>query len=495
MARSMSLRCATFFFLAAGGLLAAGGCGDDAAQRRSLALSECRLPRLAQPAQCGTLEVPENRDMADGRKIGIFVGILPANTLSPARDPLFILAGGPGQAASALAPFASQLAAIRRTRDIVLVDQRGTGRSSPLDCAALKPDRSAAFDTDPLPRAKACAVELAERGVDASQYTTAAWVADLEAVRSALGYPRINVWGGSYGTRAALEYLRRHPDRVRAMILDGVAPPAMKITLDVWTTREAAFDAIVDACKRARPCTAAHADPAATLAAIEKDLGSAHRVARISDPQTGDPVDVPVTFDLILAALQPLTYAPELASLVPELLDRAIAEDYAPLVAASLVITSDLAEQVNTALHYSVTCAEDVPRIAPGEASQKLGALRTKALAERLIGVCDIWPKGSVAADFGTPVRSDIPVLLLSGALDPVTPPAYASEVAKTLPNSRHIVASGFGHLVSSHGCAPRLVASFVEHGDLDHLPNDCIERLSASTRPPFFADRLGPKP
>ncbi len=171
--------------------------------------------------------MPENRDRPGGRRISLAVAVLPANTLNPRPDPLFILAGGPGQAASYLGPFAASLTDVRKDRDIVLVDQRGTGRSSPLDCAAFRPDDSpeATLELDPVPKAAACAKELAARGVDAAQYTTAAWVADLDAVRAALGYPTINLWGGSYGTRVALEYVRRHPDRVRSIVLDGVAPP------------------------------------------------------------------------------------------------------------------------------------------------------------------------------------------------------------------------------------------------------------------------------
>ena len=186
--------------------------------------------------------MPEDRSKPDGRKIEIFAAVLPANTVTPKDDPLVVLAGGPGQAASTLAPFASRLAELRRTRDVVLVDQRGTGRSSPLVCEAFKPRDTDVFEPDPLPRAKACVAELTGKGVDLAQYTTTAWIADLEAMREALGYERWNLWGGSYGTRVAQEYLRTHAERVRTMVLDGVAPPGMIISLDVWPTREAALD-------------------------------------------------------------------------------------------------------------------------------------------------------------------------------------------------------------------------------------------------------------
>jgi pimeloyl-ACP methyl ester carboxylesterase len=492
--RSAGLLRASLAALALAAIALVAACSDSVS-KRAVVLSECRLPRFAQPAQCGTLEVPEDRAKPEGRKVKLFVAILPANTLSPKPDPLVILAGGPGQAASQLAPFASQLNAIRRTRDIILVDQRGTGKSSPLQCFAFEPSRQDPYETDPVPRARLCADELRLNSIDAGQYTTTAWVADLEAVRNALGYPRLNLWGGSYGSRAALEYLRRHPDRVRSVVLDGVVPPRMKVSLDVWSTRDAALTDVVDACRKSPRCIAAHPDPAATLAAIAGDLGASGKSIAISDPRTGESKDVPVTFDLIIGALQPLTYAPELSGLIPELLDRAKAGDYAPLLATVDIVTGNLAEQMNAALHYSVTCAEDVPRIGAGDLAKTLAGVRGASLANRVIAVCDVWPKGTMPADFATPVKSDVPALLLSGALDPVTPPAYGEEVAKTLTNSRHVVAGGLGHIVSSHGCAPRLIASFVDHAGFDDLPPGCIDQLTKGVRPPMWPDRLAPQP
>ncbi|HSV18585.1 MAG TPA: alpha/beta hydrolase [Casimicrobiaceae bacterium] len=474
--------------------LACASCADTAGRHGRVALSECRLPHLAQAAQCGTIRVPENRAQPGGRQIELFAAILPANTLSPQPDPLVILAGGPGQAASTLAGFAQSLGAVRRTRDIVLIDQRGTGRSAALSCKAFTADDRAEFELDPVPKARACLEELKSRGADPAQYTTTRWVEDLEAVRDALGYPRLNLWGGSYGTRVALEYLRRHPERVRTVVLDGVAPPALRITLDVWRTRDAALDDIIAACRASPACSHAFPDPAATLEGIERDLGDGKEVT-FEDPRVGAPQTFRFTFEHVIGALQPLTYAPELASLVPELLQRASEGDYAPLVAATLAVTADLPEQMNAALHYSVTCAEDVPRIDATTRTKVLLDSRAGRMAERIIAVCDLWPRGDMPADFATPVTSNVPVLLLSGGLDPVTPPAYGAEVARTLTHSRHIVAPGYGHIVSPHACAPRLVSTFVERGDFDTLSEACIAKLGQSKRPPFFTDRLAARP
>ncbi|MEP7206778.1 MAG: alpha/beta fold hydrolase [Casimicrobiaceae bacterium] len=477
------------------GILA--GCGDTRSPGgRTLQLGECRLPKVALAAQCGELEVPEDRSKPDGRRISIGVAILAANTLGPAPDPLFLLAGGPGQAASYLGPFAAQFAAVRRHRDIVLVDQRGTGRSSPLTCAAFE-DTDAAdatLEIDPVPRATRCAQELAARGVDTRQYTTAAWVADLDAVRAALGYARINLWGGSYGTRVAQEYLRRHPQHVRTMVLDGVAPPSLKVALDVWPTREAAIDAAFAACGQSPTCGRDHADLKATLERIDEHLGGGRELT-LADPRTGEARTVRIDLDHVIGALQALAYLPEFASLMPHALHEAAAGDFAPLFATAMALTGGLTAELNSALYYSVTCAEDVPRISAAEREAKLTGLRARNLALRGLAVCDVWPHGVALPESAGPVTSEIPVLLLSGGLDPVTPPAYGEEVAKTFGNSRHVVAAGYGHNVSAHACAPRLIAAFIEAGGFATLPRTCIEHLEHSTRPPFWPDRLGPAP
>ncbi|HJU23705.1 MAG TPA: alpha/beta hydrolase [Casimicrobiaceae bacterium] len=469
------------------------GCGDRASTRH-IKLSECRLPKVAQAVQCGTLEVPENRARPNGRRIAIFVAILPANTLSPSPDPLFLIAGGPGQAASSLGPFAMQLAQVRRTRDIVLVDQRGTGRSSPLACPAFAPDEHVEFDTDPVPKATLCAAQLAKAGVDASQYTTSAWIEDLDAIREALGYRRVNLWGGSYGTRVAQEYLRRHGDQVRSVVLDGVAPFSMRISFDVWRTRAQALDALFAACRKSLACAKAHRDPAAALNELHASLANGKDVT-VRDPRTGAMQPMHIDFDAIYAALQPLTYSPETASLVPELIALAKDGEYGPVFATAVNVVGDLTDEFTPALFYSVTCAEDMPRITSEERENGVANPRARGLARRSIDVCDHWPKGSYPSDFATPVRSDVPVLLLSGGLDPVTPPDYAADVAKGFPNSRQVVASGFGHIVSPHACAPRLVAAFVDNAGFDKLPSDCIEFFAHSARPPLWPDRLAPLP
>jgi pimeloyl-ACP methyl ester carboxylesterase len=474
-------------------LLAA--CGDQAVTRQ-VALHECRLPKLSTAAQCATVEVPEDRSKPRARTLAIAVAILPANTPSPDADPLFMLAGGPGQSAEALVPVAAELAAVRRTRDIVLMDPRGAGKSSPLTCAAFAPrDPFDELLDDELnaTAAQRCLAELrASDTADVSRYNTPETAADLDAVRAALGYDRINVWGGSYGTRVAQEYARRYPSRVRSMVLDGVAPPAMRITLDAWPAREAALADVLAACAENPACRRAYPDLNATLAQIRTALADSPGVT-IADPRTGAPRELPMTFDLVIGALQGLVYAPELASLIPPLLGRAEAGDFAPLMAAATLSSGDLAQNLNLALHYAVTCAEDAPRVTAEDTATLLATLRAPSLAARNVAACDGWPRPTLPDDFYSPLTSAIPTLILSGALDPVTPPANGQTVASTLSNSRHIVAAGYGHIVTPHACVPRLVEKFIATADFSTLPQSCLDYLATSKRPPIFSSLLEP--
>jgi pimeloyl-ACP methyl ester carboxylesterase len=467
-------------------------CGDRLALRQ-VELHECRLPKLPSPAQCGTINVPEDRTKPGGRQIPIALVVLPANTLRPKPDPLFMLAGGPGQSAAALVPLAGMLSGVRRDRDIVLVDPRGAGHSAPLHCAALAPrdalDELA--DADVASIARRCLAELESKGdVDVSQYTTPAYVADLDAVRDALGYQRINLWGGSYGTRVAQEYMRRHPQHVRSAILDGVAPPDLRISLDAWFARDKALSQVFAACAEDVSCKRAYPDLEATLAGIRSKL--AHEpVVSVIDPRTGARRSVTLHFDTVVGALQALVYAPDLASLIPPLLARAEAGDFAPLAAASLLVADSVDQSLNRALHYAVTCAEDAPRIDAADARQALAALRAPTLAERNRAACDRWPRPTLPADFYSPLNSDIPVLILSGGLDPVTPPANGQRVAQTLPNSRHVIAAGYGHIVSQHACAPQLIDKFIGEAGFSSLPQSCLDYFATSGRPLLFASLL----
>ena len=333
------------------------------APARAIALTECRLPRARhRRAMRRAGSAGESRARRRDARSALAVAVLPANTLTPRPDPLFILAGGPGQAATRSGRSPRSSIDVRRDRDIVLVDQRGTGRSSPLDCAAFGPTTASRRRSRSIRcrRRRHAPGNCRRSGIDPAQYTTAAFVADLDAIRVALGYDRINLWGGSYGTRVALEYLRRHPAQVRSMVLDGVVPPRMApLARRLADARGRARGAdrrlrrrarVPRRASRSRRDARRHRRPPRT----DRSRRHAHRSAhRRGTRRCGS------SFDHVLAALQPLFYVPELASLLPEVIGRAAAGDFGPLVAAVSLLTADVAEQLNTALHFSVTCADD----------------------------------------------------------------------------------------------------------------------------------------
>src|SRR5215471_18088486 len=192
----------------------------------TVALQPCRSAGDAIEGWCGHYEVFENRQARTGRKIALNIFIVPARAEMREPDPFFALAGGPGQGATEAFPQAAYVRTIAERRDVVLVDQRGTGKSNPLDCTLLSVDNPQEVLGAPysLDRIRSCRAD-SDRKADTTQYTTSIAADDLDEVRAALGYGRVNVLGGSYGTKAALVYLRRHGEHVRTLTLEAVAPP------------------------------------------------------------------------------------------------------------------------------------------------------------------------------------------------------------------------------------------------------------------------------
>ena len=480
------------------------GCGpsiDAGLNRGDIALAECRLKDIATSVWCGRVSVPEDPANAGGKKIDIHVAILPAYTRTRAPDPLVLLAGGPGQSASDLGRVALLFDPVRRARDIVLIDQRGTGRSNPFNCKlfdTLDPV-AAMMQVDPEPAAiRACASGF---DGDPRLYTTVSYIADLEAVRKALGVERYNLWGGSYGTRVALAYLAQHPQSIRSAIIDGVAPTSMRILFEALNNGQSQLARTIADCQANAACAAAYPGLADDWTRLAREYATAKPLTLIH-PRTGRSQTIDADFMSIDAALRTLLYSAEYSALVPELVTRAAAGDLAPLFAASLRIVGDLGQGMNIGLQLSVVCAEDRERIdaterakVAGSSSSSSSSSTTAQVLERIDRACGEWPKGSVPPEFHQPTTSSTPVLVFSGGLDPVTPPANGELAAKTLSASTHIIAPGYAHLVSPHACAPRLVARFVDDGNASNLPEDCVKALKSSKRPPFFVNRLELKP
>jgi pimeloyl-ACP methyl ester carboxylesterase len=472
--------------LAAGLCLVSCSPGPDAS-RRAIALETCRLPGVDAPAKCGTYEVWEDRDAKAGRRIRLDLAVIPAKMRAKEPDPLVIFAGGPGQGAVSLASQVMPLfAKLNDARDVVLIDQRGTGNSAPLDCPEEEQPLQQLFE-DSLPE-KMVAKCLAQIAADPRLYTTSIAVEDIDEVLGVLGYAKVDLWGGSYGTRMALEYLRRHGERVRTVVLDGVAPATMKLPLSFVADGDAALKRLIDACEREERCRKVYPSLRETIAKVRAQLARHPVRAAIQDPRTGERETIDVNENVFLSGLFRPLYVAELASLLPLGITAAAEGDFNPLLAQNLEFADDVSENLSIGMHLSVVCAEDIPRITPEDLAKLGGAFFGRSLVDDFVRACAVWPRGKVPADFYDPVRSDVPVLILSGGIDPATPPRHGEEVAATLPNARHFIAPYLGHGVSLHGCAPRLIESFVRAGDARALDGKCLERIPR----PLFILPLG---
>jgi pimeloyl-ACP methyl ester carboxylesterase len=474
------------------------GTAAPAGAAPGIAFSPCTLTHPTQllsiEAKCGRFGVPENPGAPRGRRIELFVALVPAVNLRKQPDPLFVLAGGPGQAATDFyTEAAATLARIHRERDIVLVDQRGTGRSNGLFCSMDDDSLWRSSDSALATEARHC-LDALSRHADVAYYTTSVAVQDLDRVRAALGYQTIDLYGESYGTRVALHYLRRFPGRVRAAILDGVVPPQTAVGASLAVDAQTALDEIFARCGRDPQCHAAFSDPSSDYRRVRATLTRQPVSVRISDPTSGKPVSFDFEPLHLAAVVRLASYTSEQAALLPLSLHEATRGDFGPLAAQFLLVDRTYGNALAYGMHNTVVCTEDVPFYREANidrarlASTYLGASQLDAL-ER---ICSLWPRGPIDPDLHAPLDSSVPVMLLSGADDPVTPPVNAEEVARGLAHHVIVELDGMGHGQLAAPCIDRLMAQFIERGSAASLDISCANRA----RPfPFFTSFAGPPP
>lgn len=444
-------------------------------------------------ALCGQTEVWENRELESGRRIQLRYAVLRAYSASPAKDAVFFLAGGPGQSAMTLAhDLAPLLEGVRRERDIVFLDQRGTGESNPLTCELADPgDPQEQFRTDfDEEKIKDCVARL---DADPTQYTTAAAVADLEDVRSALGYDRVNLIGASYGTRLALAYARKHSAHLRSMVLDGVAPPELRLFLDFLPDGQRALDQAFDYCERNADCSASYPSLRQDFTALMKRLEQAPLVAKVSHPETGEELEITLTAAAFAAAVRGMLYSAEVSQLLPVVIEQVAQGKLDALLTQSMLVSHSVQSTMSLGLLLSVACAEDLPRVGDRELEEYAthSFLPASSVTE-MRRACAVWPHRSAKAEDAAPVVSDVPTLLLSGELDPATPPRWGDVALQGLRQGLHVIVPGQGHGTLSAGCVPKLVSRFVRDGSTRGLDTGCVDGLK---RPHFFLDLLGPRP
>lgn len=446
---------------------------------------ETGKPPLVYGAECGELVVKENPADANSNNINVAILRLPAISPVANTDPLFLIQGGPGGSSIEMA---SQIhgffADVRKNRDLVFVDQRGTGKSNPLRCEQpaseyMQLPESAQMEQY-IARMKNCAEKYQH---NAGFYTTVHAVQDLDAVRSALGYEKINLWGGSYGTRVALEYARRYPQQARTIILDGVAP--VSIALPKYFARDAmaALTAVNNECLAQTDCAAEFGDIVLKAETVLQRLNALEAKGESLKIDYEDPRNqqlemlslTPRTFSsLIFMSL----YSRDLTVLLPRAIHFAEKEDYR-LLAALSALSSDQAQLMNIAegMRYSVICNEDWPQLSTTDIEQSVPFFGVPFVKE-MQPICALWPKAELPEDYWQPIKSDVPALLLSGKHDPVTPDVWAQTVATYLPNATRLNAAGGNHSISSEGCIPQLIAQFIERASMQNVKADCVDKI-----------------
>jgi len=465
-------------------VLEVGGCAKHRLPGALSKLKPCQLEGIDEELFCGKLTVFEDRQTRIGRTIDLNIVVLPAFDQKNKAEPLFNLAGGPGASSAEQADFyAGPGKVYRRRHDVVCVDQRGTGQSNRLAIPRQKTPQYYLSEMFPVDYVKNLR-ETLERRADLTKYTTSIAMDDLDDVRAWLGYDRINLLGGSYGTQAALVYMRRHPEHVRSAILLAVAPTDLKMPLHHAESAARAMDLLLGECERDAACHAAFPqirdDWTNVLAHLEK------QPARVEySPPGKDATAVEIQRGVFAEKIRTWMYRRDQAARIPLIVHRAARGDFAPFLQQA--IGPSIPDFVADGMYLSVTCAEDVPFINPQEARKltegnPFGDYRVFQQTR----ACGMWPRGEIPADFLQPVSSNAPVLIFSGNMDPVTPPKYGEEVSRHLPNSRHVLIAEAGHDVdglTDPACIDRIALEFLEKGDAKNLDVSCVEKMKA---PPF---------
>jgi len=455
-----------------------------AAQAAPPKARNCHLPGVEDTLRCLTLPVPLD-PARPGQALQLHVTVAPALRAGARVDPLFVLAGGPGEAGSEVLPLLNTaLQRVRATRDIVFIDQRGTGLSGKLECESGPDDDSVLSDEQIDAMLRRC---IAASKAPLSAYTTANAARDIEQVRRALGYGKINLWGGSYGTRLGQAYARAFPENVRALILDAVAAPDQVIPAG-GRDSQAALDKLFAQCEQDAACSKAFPGLRAEFGGLVAKVDKGIKVA-LSDPRTARPVDITMTGARLLGTVHNMLYAPADARRLPFLVHSAAQGRWQPFVARRNVSADYSAEGSSaTLLYLAVVCAEDLPRLTPALAASDAAPL-TRDFIARLPGLCRTV--NVPAVPWTEPARIDAPALLLSGALDPVTPPHRAASAARYMTRAQHLTAPNVGHGVSQLGCAPRLLRAFLDRPE-QKIDGRCLDEIPPPT---FLLGSAGPQP
>jgi pimeloyl-ACP methyl ester carboxylesterase len=452
-----------------------------------ITLQPCEVPgaseRTKEKVSCGTYEVFENRATKTGRRITLKIVVFPATGEDKLPDPVFYIPGGPGSSAIEDAPYVAQdLAKIREQRDLVFLDQRGTGGSNPLNCEFFNPSDLQSYlgHWNPPEQVRKCRAQL-ETKADLRLYVTSIAMDDLDDVRAALGYRQINIVAGSYGTRAAQTYLKQHGEHVRTAVLQGVSPTDQSMPRDFPQHTQRALNGVLAECAADAACHAAFPDLGVEVKTVLEKLISGPIEVEVKVPPNSEKItSVKLSRDLAGEAVRYMLYSSGGASRIPLFLHLAATGNFTPLGESAIYFRQQIVATGATGMYLSVTCAEDLPWIKPGEGNGDntfLGDYRLRQQRED----CALWPRGEIPKDYMAPIRSNVPVLITTGQWDPVTPPLYGDRLAKSLPNSRHIIVPSGGHGfggLEGLDCISKLTLDFITTSNAKGLDISCVKGI-----------------
>ncbi len=446
----------------------------------------CHLPNYEEPLRCVQVTVPVDYTAADGDTLKLHVTVAPAFREMAKADPLFVLAGGPGQAGSDIVFLVERaFKRVRATRDIVFIDQRGTGKSGKLACDAITDME----EVSEIEQEKLLADCLKGLKAPLQHYHTANSARDLDEVRKALGYAQVNVWGGSYGTRLGQAYARAFPQSVRALILDSVASPEQ--ILGVWgDDARKSLEAVFAHCEKDAECNKRFPTLAADFRLLADNISAGAVTLDFLHPRTTKPLRFALPYSVFAETVRVMLYSAEMSARLPFVISEASKGNWKPFIAQMYAQSDWSADTMATGLTLAIVCAEDMPRLTADVIAAETAASFLKG--QQVVQ----WPRWCEynkvpAIAYVEPTPLATPALLLSGALDPVTPPHRAEQAMKSLSNAQHVVAANVGHGLSHLGCGPKLLREFIDAPE-QKLDSSCVNEIPL---PPFVINVAGPTP
>lgn len=481
-------------FLACIASLAAGAAAPS--PRLGLNMTNCMLGSKKVPARCGTFTVYEDRAARSGRTIAIPLVVIPAD--HPMHRAIFWNPGGPGggavDAASAIADgsVAKELMSLHDRYDIVLANNRGVGGANAQHCDLYTSAHPEYYFLQNWPDAslKTCRDRLAA-DANLSLYNSSISADDLDDMRAALGYPKIVLDGDSYGSFFFFVYMRQHPQHVESAVLEGVAPPAfLIIPMEDAPGAQLAMDKLIAACHQDAQCSTHFPKFKEHFAAVARRFDTGPVKVRIENEATKRPQDVLLSKEVFADRLRQALYTAGPGAYVPYMVERAYAGDYGPLGQLINVVTQGMGGALDLGLNLSVTCAEDIPFITEADIRRtSTGSFEGDARVRAQQRACKIWNVKPVPASFNRPVRSNAPVLMISGTDDPATPPDYATRELPYLPNGKQVLVKGASH-GDETACTEHLKVEFVLAGSVSHLNGASC--TASFHRPPFATSMAG---